>query len=169
MDYSSAPRLETERLILRPYCLDDFGHFADLYASPRSKYIDGPVSRSEAWTLFAAGAGRWSLTGYGAWAIESRESGLSVGVISLNYPVGVPERELGWLLWDGFEGQGYAKEAAIRARAFAFDELDWSTVVSYIARENDRSIRLATRMGAELDRSANTLAEDETLTYRHTR
>ena len=169
MNYSSAPILETERLLLRPYRLEDFEQFAALYASPRSIHVDGPVSRADAWTLFAAAAGRWSLVGYGAWAIERRESGTCVGVISLNYPVDVPERELGWLLWGGFEGKGYAIEAAIRARAFAFDELGWSTAVSYIARGNDRSIRLATRMGAELDLSADSFVDDETLTYRHRR
>jgi RimJ/RimL family protein N-acetyltransferase len=119
--------------------------------------------------LFAAGAGRWSLVGYGAWAVNSRETGESVGVVSLNYPIGVPERELGWLLWDRYEGQGFALEAATRARDFTFDELGWSTMVSYIARKNDRSIRLATRMGAELDLSTDVLVDDETLTYRHMR
>jgi RimJ/RimL family protein N-acetyltransferase len=99
--------------------------------------------------------------------VDSRDSGACVGVVSLNYPIGVPERELGWLLWDGYEGQGFALEAAIRARAFAFDELGLSTGVSNFAREKFRSLRHAPRIGAAPDMSPDSQVDDETLTYRH--
>ena len=65
MKFQNAPTLETERLRLRTFNEDDFEHFAKLYASPRSKYADGQVSRSVAGSWFAAGAGRWPLVGYG--------------------------------------------------------------------------------------------------------
>ena len=168
MKYPDAPTLETDRLLLRAYRLADFEQFAQFYASQRSRFADGPVSRSTAWAWFAAGAWRWSLTGYGAWAVERREDRVCVGVVSLNHPIEIGyERELGWLLWERHEGNGYAVEAAHEARRFAFDQLGWASLVSYISTENDQSIRLAERIGAILDPAASTPDHEPTLVYRH--
>ncbi len=168
MPCSSAPSLQTDRLLLRAYRIEDFEGFAEFYGSERSQYADGPVSRARAWHWFAAGAGRWALLGYGAWAIERAEDGAYIGMISLNHPiVDGQERELGWLLWDGFEGQGYGTEAAQAARAFAIETLNWGSFVSYISRDNLSSIRLAERLGAQLDPQATEMADRETLVYRH--
>lgn len=168
MKFTSAPTLETGRLRLRPYEEGDFEHFAKLYASPRSRYADGPVSRPTAWSWFAAGSGRWPLVGYGAWAVDRMSDSACVGAVSLNHPINPhEERELGWLLWEPYEGNGYAIEAAAEARRFAFDELRWTSLVSYIATENGQSIRLAERMGASLDQDATKLADAQTRVYRH--
>lgn len=102
MKFSCAPTLGTDRLRLRAYQKEDFEQFATLYASPRSRFIDGPVSISTAWNLFAAGSGRWPLVGYGAWAVDRLIDLACVGVVSLNCPIKKSEeRELGWLLWEG--------------------------------------------------------------------
>ncbi len=169
MTVAAAPRLETDRLTLRASRLNDFDAFAAFFTSPRSRFVDGPLSLGQAWDAFAAGLGRWALVGYGAWMIERRADGARVGVVSLNHPVATPERELGWLLWDGFEGQGYALEAAARARTFALEQLGWETFVSNIDRANLRSIRLAEKLGATLDTDAKTPGEPQTLVYRHSR
>lgn len=71
------------------------------------------------------------------------------------------------MLWEQFEGNGYAIEAAIEARRFAFAELRWRTLVSYIAKENSQSVRLVQRMGAKLDESATALVDAQTIVYRH--
>lgn len=168
MTYTTAPVLKTERLRLRPYRATDFEHFADLYASSRSRYADGPVSRATAWAWFAAGAGRWSIVGYGAWAIERLADRACVGVVSLNHPVSDDlERELGWLLWESFEGNGYAIEAAFEAKRFAFETLNWPTLVSYVSSENYASMRLAERMGAVIDHNTSLPDDELTLVFRH--
>lgn len=164
---TTAPRLETERLVLRAHRLSDFDRIAELFESPRSKYINGPLSRGNAWRAFAADVGHWDLLGFGAWAIELREAGDYVGQIGLNLPADFPEREIGWLLWEEFEGHGYAFEAASRARDFAFRTLGWDTLVSYIDPENIRSIQLAERLGATRDPDAATPGGEQCLVYRH--
>ena len=166
-DFQTAPTLETGRLRLRGHRVEDFDRFAELLASPRSKFVNGPMSRGDAWRMFAADVGQWVLLGFGAWAIERREDGACVGQVGLNLPADYPERELGWRLWEGFEGQGYALEAALRARAFAYDTLGWKTVVSYIDPENGPSRRLAERMGASPDPDAESPGDDPCLVYRH--
>lgn len=168
MNYTAAPILETERLVLRGYRQSDFAAFADYFASDRSVYTDGPISRSAAWDLFTAGAGRWVIARHGAWTIERKSDGRALGLVSLNTAIELSDHELGWILWDGSEGQGYAFEAASRARAFAFMELGWTSLISGIHEKNLKSIKLAERLGASLDRSVKYEAEPETLFYRHT-
>lgn len=169
MTFTTAPILETDRLLLRPYRLEDFKGFAELLGSARSQFMDGPASRTAAWNRFAAGAGAWSLVGYGPWAIERKEDKLCIGIVSLNHPIGDKERELGWALWEPFSGQGYAFEAAKHAQAFAFDRLDWPTMVSYISSPNTASIKLAERLGATPDSDATAEQKDNTRVYRHKR
>lgn len=168
MVYSAAPILETKRLRLRAYKLSDFEEFLRLYTSPHSRYMDGPVSRAEAWNKFASGAGRWALVGYGPWIITRRNDGRSLGLVSLNHPIcESEERELGWALWEGFTGQGYAIEAAKRVHAFAVQALGWTDFVSYIDAANTASIKLAERLGAKHDLEATDKQTDDTLVYRH--
>ena len=167
MKLAPAPVLETERLKLRPYKVEDFEAYAALYQSERSQYMNGPIERDTAWTRFSGGAGRWLLLGYGPWAIERKADGDCVGLVSLNPPMGAAEKELGWALWEGFTGQGYAFEAAMRARAFATTELAWTNFVSYIAAPNTPSIKLAERLGATRDPVATAAQTDDTLVYRH--
>ena len=122
--------------VLRPYQEADFEAFADYFASSRSIYTDGPVSRSTAWDLFTAGAGRWMIAGHGAWTIERKADGAALGLVSLTTAITLPDPELGWILWQGNEGQGYAHEAALNARNFAFEILQWPELISGIHRDN---------------------------------
>lgn len=169
MRRGEAPVLRTERLVLRPYEIADFEAFSRYFASPRSRFTDGPVSPGHSWTLFAAGAGSWRLEGHGAWTITRAGRHTSIGLVSLNKAIELPAPDLGWILWEGFEGEGYALEAARAARDFAFNELGWSELLSGIHEANTASIRLAERMGARHDPSLSVASEPETRVYRHGR
>lgn len=163
----TAPILETERIRLRPIQTSDFDRLENFMASERSRYVGGPMSSGDCWRMFAGDVGQWVLLGFGAWAIEHRESGDYMGQIGLNHPVDFPERELGWLLWEEFEGHGYAFEAAMCAREFVYRQLGWKTVVSYVDPENARSIKLVERLGAVRDTDAATPNNDPCYVYRH--
>jgi RimJ/RimL family protein N-acetyltransferase len=162
------PVLTTERLVLRAPERGDFAPFAAHYASERSVFEDGPMSRAEAWRVFASAVGLWALRGYGAWSITDRESGAYLGEAGIFHPAHYPEPEIGWTVMAGAEGRGIAHEAAVAVRDWAYGTLGWTTLVSYIAEGNRRSIRLAERLGAWLEQDAAApLTEDGTLVYRH--
>jgi RimJ/RimL family protein N-acetyltransferase len=163
----TAPVLSSDRIILRPYRLADFDRLAEIYQSPRAAYIGGLRSLDKVWRDFASDVGQWELMGFGCWSIEDRASGACVGQTGLNFPAEYPEREIGWVLWEEFEGKGYAFEAAKLARAFAFETLKFDTLVSYIDPENARSIKLAEKLGAVLDKGAATPNGEACLVYRH--
>ena len=140
--------LETDRLILRAHTLDDFDAVAAFYASEHSKFVGGPMSRELAWRALALEAGHWPLRGFGRWAIVERASGQWIGVAGLWHPEGFPERELGWDLAEHATGKGYATEAGLAARHYAYDTLGWTTLISLVADGNDASAAVATRLGA---------------------
>ena len=164
-----APLIKTDRLRLRPYKLEDFPHLLALYDTDRAAFIGGKLSPRQVWDGFMNCIGQWSVLGFGGWAVEEAASGALVGEVAVHRPVDYPEIELGWLLFDGFEGRGYAYEAAFAARHWAFSEHDLSSIVSYIDRDNARSIRLAERLGATLDPQAPTPNGDPCHVYRHDR
>ena len=145
------PVIETERLILRGHKPSDFEPFAEFCTTERSKDVGGPVNRAEAWRGMAMMIGHWHLRGYGMWWLEEKKTGKAVGRVGLWNPEGWPAPELGWVVYDGFEGKGFAYEAAVAAREYAYDTLQWPLLISLIADDNQRSIALADRMGAKLD------------------
>ena len=151
---TDAPSMSTERLTLRAQRVEDFEPFAAFLASDRSRGVGGPCDRRTAWLWFAADSGAWSLVNTGGWTIERRSDGAVLGQVGCNKPDFFPETELGWMLYAGFEGQGYAVEAARAVRDWAFGMLGLPTLVSYISPENAPSIRLAERLGALRDETA---------------
>jgi RimJ/RimL family protein N-acetyltransferase len=164
-----APLIRTERLLLRPYRLEDFPHLSALYETDRAAFIGGHLSRRQVWDAFMNCIGQWTLTGFGGWAVEEVASGIMVGEVAVTHPVDFPEVELGWLLLDGFEGRGYAHEAALAARNWAFTATALTTIVSYVDPQNVRSARLAERLGAVIDPQGLTPNGDPILVYRHNR
>ena len=145
------PTISTPRLTLRAPEAGDFPDFADFYASERSKFVGGPATEEQSWRMLATELGHWPLRGYGRWAVEETETGKLAGIIGLWFPKGWPEPELGWDLMNGFEGKGYATEAATAARTYAYETLGWTTTISLVAPANGGSRSVAKRMGATFE------------------
>lgn len=143
-----APVIETQRLRLRELREADAAAYVQMCADPEvMRYVSGdPLSADDAWRQLAMLVGHWTLRGFGMWAVETRD-GEFVGRVGLHFPLGWPEREIGWALARPCWGRGYAFEAAAAARDHAFRDLGWQRLVSYIHPENARSIRLAERLG----------------------
>ena len=104
--------------------------------------------------------------GHGALMIEIAATGECVGQVGVNHGPLFPEKELGWLLYDGFEGFGFATEAAAALRDWARRARGLGDLVSYIDAANEASIRVALRLGAVLD-EAVPKQDPEDRVYRH--
>ncbi|SFJ37763.1 GNAT family N-acetyltransferase [Celeribacter neptunius] len=164
----TVPALETERLRLRGPENDDFEAFAQFYTNEdRSWGVGGPMDRATAWRFYGTNLGHWLLRGYGFWTVIEKASGAQVGRVGLWNPEGWLEAEIGWMMYDGFEGKGYAFEAAKAVRDHAYDTLGWGPLTSVIAPGNDRSVALAERMGARFERNWVSPSGKDALIYRH--
>lgn len=149
-----APRLETERLVLRQWREDDFPMFARFQGDVQTaQYIGGAVNADDAWRRMATIVGHWHLRGYGIWAIDDKASGTFAGYCGPWYPHGWPEPEIAWSVMPDFQGRGFATEAALAALRYAYRKLGWTTAISLIALENTASQRVAGRLGAKLERT----------------
>lgn len=144
---TAAPTLTTERLTLRPERADDWPAFRDFFAGPRAQFMGGPRDEMTAWGMFCSDAAHWDFYGHGALMIEA-ESG-TVGQVSIIRPPSFPQEELGWFLYEGAEGRGYATEAAAALRAWYYaNHPSPVRLVSYVGPGNRASALVAERLGA---------------------
>ncbi|WP_194096854.1 GNAT family N-acetyltransferase [Marivivens aquimaris] len=151
----SLPRIALARVTLRAPYISDFEDYAKIVCTERGQYVDGPMSRDDAWLDFNQLVAGWLLRGAGLWTVVRNDDMKTLGFVMLDHEFGDPEPELGFLFLEEFEGQGYALEAARSARNNAYNALSWETLVSYIHPDNARAIKLAERLGAERDESAD--------------
>lgn len=146
----TAPRLDTERLVLRAFRADDFPAFADFFADEdATRFIGGVASLPRAHTILSALAGHWALFGLGQWAVEEKQSGAFAGFVGHINPPDWPEPEIGWTIFPAFQKLGYASEASLAARSEIARLGGPSRLASYIDPANRASIRVAEKLGAE--------------------
>ena len=160
------PTLGTERLILRAPNMADYPAYAAFMTSGRSKSMGGPYMDRATWGMFASDVAMWALFGHGALMIDLRSTGECIGQVGINHGPMFPEKELGWLLYEGFEGKGYATEAARALKDWAFATLGLTSLVSYVASNNHGSSAVALRLGGILDDKA-ARPDPEDLVFRY--
>lgn len=149
-----APRLETQRLVLRETRAEDFDASARLWADERVvRHIGGRTSdRSQSWLRMLRYPGLWALLGFGYWTLETR-AGAFVGEVGLADfkrelsvdTAGMPEA--GWVLNPDHQGRGYATEAMTAVLAWADQQLSAAQTCCVIEPDNKASIRVAAKLG----------------------
>ncbi len=141
------PVLVSERLTLGPFTMGHFEAFADFCATERSVFLGGPTTeRRDAWDSCMIHLGQWQARGYGAFFATETATGKPAGRISLWQPITLDEPELSWMVFDGFEGKGYAAEGTRAVRDWAAGQ-GLAPLMSLVAPQNTRSIALAEALG----------------------
>ncbi|EYD77958.1 Acetyltransferase (GNAT) family [Rubellimicrobium mesophilum DSM 19309] len=166
------PSLGTERTRLRAIRLSDVDAWAEILCTDRSRWMDGPMSRDDAFVELAASAGGWLLRGIGFWTVEARDGGEVLGFAGVNMEPSDREPELGYFFREAAEGRGYALESCTAARDWAWSQ-GLPSLVSYVDPENRRSAALAERLGARRDQEAEAAyrgtPDEGVAVYRHPR
>ncbi len=167
MSLTSAPTLTTARLVLRGPEKRDLSAFtAWVTRSERMAAVGGPGSERDAWRGFIAGIGHWQWHGYGFFTVTERATGIAAGRVGVINHIEWPQPELAWHMFDGFEGKSYAFEAACAVREWAGRTLGLEPLISLIAPDNLRSMRLASRLGAMEDRR-DVVDGEKVIFFRH--
>lgn len=152
---SDVPTLETERLTLRAFRLEDAAALHEMHQHEEVMQFSGGLERfanvSSTVDYMAMHLGYWRLYGFGKWALVARDSGQLVGRVGFAPSSAVPDSgtipELGWLLSRQHWGQGYATEAAGAALQYGFDSLKQKRIVSLIEASNKASVAVGQRLG----------------------
>jgi RimJ/RimL family protein N-acetyltransferase len=145
----------TERLHLRRWRSTDREPFAALNADPEVvRYISHgrPMTRAESDDLLMAIDAHWAEHGFGLWCAAPRDDpDACLGFVGLAVPSFLPSVmpavEVGWRLAQPAWGRGLATEGARASLRHAFDDLALESVISVIDPDNERSLRVAEKLG----------------------
>lgn len=150
----NVPELRTKRLLMRGWRESDLDAWAAICADAEvMRWVGWPdgLDREEAWRKMAYLIGHWELRGHGLWAVEELDGGELVGRVGLLSPEGWPGLEVGWLVARSRWGRGYAPEAARASMDWARDALGAGHLISLIEDDNERSRRVAEKLGMTLE------------------
>jgi RimJ/RimL family protein N-acetyltransferase len=143
--------LRTERLLLRPWGLEDRAPFAALNADARvMEWFPALLSATESDAVADRIEEHFRYHGWGLWAVEIPGADPFIGFVGLNpcdTTLGYPSVEIGWRLAAAHWGHGYAPEAALEALRFGFDELGLDDIVALTSVGNAKSRRVMTKIG----------------------
>ncbi len=144
--------VETERLIVREWTLDDVDAAFAIFGDPEvTRYLPAgalKASREEMTATLHRVVGEYpQIRPMGFWAVVERASHLVVGASLLRPLPDDPRIEIGWHLARTHWGRGYASEAAGGVLAWAQSQLHVPDPVAVIVPGNTRSEAVAARLG----------------------
>ena len=149
--------LETNRLFLRHYVLNDVDSLFAFYSDPDVvKYIpDAPRTYAETKEEL-----EWFLNGHpkfpelGLWATIHKQTGEFIGRCGL-LPWTIDEQqevEVAFALSKAYWGQGLATEVAQALVHYGFEHLQLSRLICLIEHGNQASIRVTTKLGMTFEK-----------------
>lgn len=165
--------LETPRLLLRPFALEDAeAAYREIYSDVEVvQYYSslGIQTLEQVRARIASHMGAWASDDLGRHAVILKESQLFIGQVHLNGyvnsfarwkdepdpPFNPLEVELAFAFGRPFWGQGYASEACHAVIRYAFDDLRLRRLVGGAHPENERSINFQRRLGFRVEPCIN--------------
>ncbi|MCM3225261.1 GNAT family N-acetyltransferase [Terribacillus saccharophilus] len=145
--------IETDRLLIRPYTMEDMPFLESLVSDPRVvRFIgNGKPRTKEGARLFF----NWNLSHmkedhqFGLQVLVEKASGDPIGHAGL-VPQdidGVTELEVGYWIIPACWGKGFATEAAAAFRDIALELLNEDRIIALIYPDNTASCRVAEKLG----------------------
>lgn len=142
--------LETQRLALREMTQGDFLSLCKILQDDDVMYAyDGAFNLEEVQAWIDKQFKRYKEYGFGMWAVVLKETGKMIGQCGLSMQDYNNSKimEVGYLFQKEYWHNGYASEAAIACKEYAFDKLNATEVYSIIRDTNTASQNVAIRNG----------------------
>jgi RimJ/RimL family protein N-acetyltransferase len=152
----SIPRLETQRLILRPFASDDGTRVEELAGAREvaetTLTIPHPYPRGAGAAWIATHADAWTRGDQLTLAICSPTANESpIGAIGLHFSRAHRHGEIGYWIGVSWWGKGYATEAARAITDFGFEALDLHRIQGRHFTRNVASGRVLQKLGMRLE------------------
>ncbi len=159
--------LETERLNIRPFTLQDTAFIIELVNSEGwLKYIGDrnikTTTDAEAY-LSNGPIKSYTQNNFGLWMVELKDSHTPIGMCGLIKRDSLPNPDIGFAFLPAFEKQGYAFEAAQATMQYATHVLKLTTVLAITLPENSSSIKLLNKIGLQFMEHITMPGDDEKL------
>jgi RimJ/RimL family protein N-acetyltransferase len=143
--------LETQRLLLRPFTVDDTEFILTLLNEPSFlRYIGDKKVRNldDARQYIVNGpVASYEQHGFGLCLLELKESHTPIGMCGLLKREELPEPDIGFALLPDFWNKGFAFEAATAVLDDAHERLKLQRILAITSPDNDASINLLQRLG----------------------
>ncbi|MBO9683864.1 MAG: GNAT family N-acetyltransferase [Flavisolibacter sp.] len=148
--------LETKRLRLRKFTLNDFLFIIELLNSPEwIEFIGDKNVRTKTQAIEYLENGpikSYAQNGYGLSLVETKD-GLPIGMCGIIKRDSLENPDIGFAFLKEFTGKGYAYEMASATLSYAMDELKISKISAITLPHNTRSINLLEKIGMKLIKS----------------
>ncbi len=141
--------LETQRLLLRTFELNDAFHLLQLNSDP---YVikhtgDVPFTDLSAAEQFIRGYDQYNSFNMGRWVVELKLDGQFLGWCGLKYTPESNEVDLGFRFFRKFWNRGFASESAKACLDYGFFKLGIQNIVARARKSNQASIRVLEKIG----------------------
>ena len=148
--------LQTKRLYLREMNQGDFAALCEILQDKTVMYAyEHAFDDAEVQEWLDKQLQRYKTDGFGLWAVILKKNEKMIGQCGLTMQDcnGKQVVEVGYLFQKAYWHKGYATEAAVACKQYAFDTLNADEVFSIIRENNAASIAVARRNGmTETDR-----------------
>jgi RimJ/RimL family protein N-acetyltransferase len=151
--------IETPRLLLRVPDAADAEPFMEVFWDPEvvaNKQVtlteapgDIELARRKTQSLIT----HWTTRGYGLWTVVEQATGQVIGCVGLQQWTNWPGIELAWAIHRARRNQGFATEAALAALNWTWSETSIDHLISLINANDERSMRVATKIGERFERA----------------
>ena len=147
--------LETKRLVLREMNKDDYeALYAVLADSDIMQHYPYTFDEKRVKEWIERNINRYKENGFGLWAVCLKDTGEMIGDcgLTLQNIEGEILPEIGYHIRSDCQRRGYASEAAMAVRNWAFQNTDYPALYSYCKYTNTPSIKTAESIGMRFDR-----------------
>ena len=144
--------IETERLSLREMTEDDFDALYQVLADPDSmQHYPYSFDETRVRSWIERNMERYRILGFGLWAVCLKDTGEMIGDCGLTMQLinGQIKPEIGYHIRKDQQRNGYAKEAAIAIRDWAFRNTPFNMIYSYMKYTNEPSCKVALSYGCK--------------------
>jgi RimJ/RimL family protein N-acetyltransferase len=142
--------LETERLVIREMTTDDLPAIREIVQDEKTMYAwNGAWTEEETVEGLEKQLQSYREYGFGRWSVVLKGTGAVIGMCGLMWWETDKDRvpEIGYLFNRSYWHNGFASEAAIACKQYAFDVLAFDEVYSLIRDTNYASMNVAIRAG----------------------
>ena len=147
--------IETERLVLREFTLDDLDRLVELRSDPEVNRYLGDQSRGRVEERLRCYISLYRSHGFGVWGVVDKAEDALIGWSGLMFLDGTPEVEVGYGVARPFWGQGLMTEAARACLRYGFERAGLPRIVAVAMPENLPSRRIMEKLGMRYEKNAH--------------
>jgi ribosomal-protein-alanine N-acetyltransferase len=149
-------RIETARLVMREWSLNDTDNLYELNSDPEVVKFTGNdafKNKQEVVDLIS-NYDQYKKFNMGRWVVESRQTGEFFGWCGLKKID--EEIDLGYRFMKRHWRKGYATESSIASLNYGFNRLGLKRIIGRAVHENINSIRVLKKLGMEYEKDTHT-------------